>query len=121
LNLWAVIAVLSLAFVTVSPEESFGHAFPDHSDPKVGATISAPPERVRIWFDSDIEPVFSSLMVHDASGRMVDKRDSRVDPANAALLEVSVPKLPPGTYRVIWNVVARDGHRTNGEYTFVIK
>jgi len=110
-----------LGVLGLLPLPALGHAFPDHSDPRVGATISASPEKVRIWFDSDIEPVFSSLMVHDASGRMVDKRGSHVDPANAALLEVSVPKLPPGTYRVIWSVVARDGHRTNGDYTFVIK
>ena len=112
---------LPLILLLLLPEAALGHAFPDHSDPKVGSTVSVSPDHVRIWFDSDIEPVFSSLMVHDASGRMVDKRDSHVDPANAALLEVSVPKLPPGTYRVIWNVVARDGHRTNGDYTFVIK
>ena len=109
------------AVLCIVAGKAWAHAFPDHSDPRVGATISASPEKVRIWFDSDIEPVFSSLMVHDASGRMVDKRDSHVDSANAALLEVSVPKLPPGSYRVIWSVVARDGHRTNGDYTFVIK
>jgi methionine-rich copper-binding protein CopC len=105
----------------MTPAPALGHAFPEHSDPRVGATIAASPERVRIWFDSDIEPLFSSLMVHDANGRMVDKGDSRVNPSNAALLEVSVPKLAPGAYRVIWSVVARDGHRTNGDYTFVIK
>jgi copper resistance protein C len=87
----------------------------------VGATISVSPERVRIWFDSDLEPAFSSIMIHDAGGKMVDKKDGRVNPSNATLLEVSVAKLPPGTYRVIWNVVARDGHRTTGDYTFVIK
>lgn len=110
-----------LAALCMTPAPALGHAFPEHSDPRVGATIAASPERVRIWFDSDIEPLFSSLMVHDASGRMVDKGDSRVNPSNAALLEVSVPKLAPGAYRVIWSVVARDGHRTNGDYTFVIK
>jgi hypothetical protein len=34
---------------------------------------------------------------------------------------VSLPSLSPGTYRVIWSVVARDGHRTEGDYTFTIK
>lgn len=52
---------------------------------------------------------------------MVDKGDGRVNPSTMTLLEVSVPKLSPGAYRVIWNVVARDGHRTTGDYTFVIK
>lgn len=103
------------------PATSLGHAFPDHSDPKVGSTVSAPLSQVRIWFDSALEPAFSSLMVHNAEGKMVDKQDGRVDPSNPMLLEVDVPQLAPGTYIVIWNVVARDGHRTNGQYTFTIK
>jgi methionine-rich copper-binding protein CopC len=97
------------------------HAFPDHSDPKVGATVSPSPSMVRIWFDSDIEPVFSSIMVHTMSGMMVDKGDSRVDPKDSTLLEVSMPPLPPGQYIVIWSVIARDGHHTEGHYTFTVK
>ena len=115
------VALLSLVLLCILPELAMGHAFPDHSDPKVGATIAASPDRVRIWFDSDLEPAFSSIMVHSAEGKMVDKRDGRVDPSDPTLLEVSVRKLPPGTYRVFWNVVARDTHRTMGDYTFTIK
>jgi methionine-rich copper-binding protein CopC len=76
---------------------------------------------VRIWFDSDLEPAFSKLIVRNSDNKVVDKEDSRVDPDNAKLLEVSVPALPPGQYHVIWNVVARDGHRTNGDFNFKVK
>jgi methionine-rich copper-binding protein CopC len=103
------------------PGVTQGHAFPDHSSPKVGATVFGSPSAVRIWFDGDLEPVFSTISVQDVSGKRVDKKNGHVDPSNATLLEVSVPPLPPGTYHVIWNVVARDGHRTMGDYTFVIK
>jgi len=113
--------LLPLALVFLLPGVSWAHAFPDHSDPKVGATITAAPALVRIWFDSDLEPAFSTIMVHNANNEMVDKRDGRVDPKDSTLLEVSLPKLPPGTYRIMWNVVARDGHRTQGDYTFTIK
>jgi methionine-rich copper-binding protein CopC len=99
----------------------WGHAFPDHSEPKVGNTVSASPPIVRIWFDSALEPTFSTLRVQDAGGTQVDNRDARVDPSDATLLEVSLPPLPSGTYRVIWSAVARDGHRTQGDYTFTIK
>ena len=121
LDIRTVVALFCLTFLCMLPEVAKGHAFPDHSDPKVGATIAASPDRVRIWFDSDLEPAFSSIMVHSADGKMVDKRDGRVNPSDPTLLEVSVPKLPPGTYHVIWNVVARDTHRTMGDYTFTIK
>jgi hypothetical protein len=115
-------ALLYVMFLCMVPKDSFAHAYPDHADPKVGSMVSAPPSLVRIWFDSNLEPVFSSIMVHAAKDNtMVDKGDARVDPSDPALLEVSVPALPPGSYLVIWSVVARDGHRTSGNFTFTIK
>lgn len=115
------VAVLSVALLFFLPKTSWGHAFPDHSDPKVGSTVSGSLASVRIWFDSDLEQAFSTLMVHNADGKMIDKRDTRVGPADPKLLQVSVPPLSPGTYLVIWNVVSRDGHRTNGQFSFTIK
>ena len=115
-------ALLSGMCLCMAPKDSFAHAYLDHADPKVGSTVSAAPSIVRIWFDSDLEPVFSMIMVHAAKDNtMVDKGDSRVDPSDPTLLEVSVPALPPGSYIVIWSVVARDGHRTSGNFTFTIK
>ncbi len=40
---------------------------------------------------------------------------------NGKVVSVAVPPLPPGSYKVMWSVVARDGHPTTGEYTFTIK
>lgn len=115
-------ALLYVICLCMAPTDSFSHAYLDHADPKVGSTVSAAPSIVRIWFDSDLEPVFSMIMVHAAKDNtMVDKGDGRVDPSDPTLLEVSVPALPPGSYIVIWSVVARDGHRTSGNFTFTIK
>jgi methionine-rich copper-binding protein CopC len=76
---------------------------------------------VRIWFDGDLEPTFSTIAVHGPGGARVDSGHGRVDTTDPKLLEVDVPQLAPGTYRVTWSVVARDGHRTSGDYTFTIK
>jgi methionine-rich copper-binding protein CopC len=92
---WGLVMILSLALLSAAPGVSRGHAFPDHSDPRVGSTVSGPPSMVRIWFDGDIEPVFSTIMVHAMDGKMVDKGDGHVDPKDPTLLEVSVPPLPP--------------------------
>jgi methionine-rich copper-binding protein CopC len=114
-------AILFTVFFFIMPGIALGHAYPDHADPRVGSTVDTSPDRVRIWFDSELEPDFSTIMVHNATSMMVDNRDGRVNPSDATLLEASVPRLPPGTYRVIWSVVARDGHRTTGDYTFSVK
>lgn len=68
-----------------------------------------------------LEPAFSTIVVQDANGKKVDRGDGGVNASDSTLLETSLPLLSPGTYRVIWNVVARDGHRTNGDFTFSIK
>jgi len=102
------------------PRPARAHAFPDHSEPRVGHTVSAPPA-VRIWFDGEIEPVFSTIRVENGNRQRVDKGDGRVDVKDKTLLEVSLPTLPPGRYQVFWSVVARDGHRTEGRFPFQVK
>ena len=110
-----------MAVIVAGPARGWAHAFPDHSDPRVGHTIDSAPPAVRVWFDGDIEPVFSTIRVENAEKRQVDKGDAQVDPGDSTLLEVSLPPLPSGEYHVFWNVVARDGHRTEGSFPFEIK
>ncbi|HEY2387562.1 MAG TPA: copper resistance CopC family protein [Candidatus Binatia bacterium] len=107
-----------LLVALATPGAVLAHAFPDHSDPRVGHTVEVSPSEVRIWFDGAIEPVFSSMKVEDASGKRVDRDDAHVDPSDQRLLEVSVAALAAGAYQVEWSVVARDGHRTEGKFTF---
>jgi copper resistance protein C len=103
------------------PQIAWAHAFPHHSEPQVGATVPTSPSHVRIWFDGALEPAFSSIHVQDASGQKVDTGDGGVNPADPTLLEVRLMPLHPGTYRILWSVVARDGHRTEGDFTFTIR
>jgi methionine-rich copper-binding protein CopC len=69
MNVRTAVTLSYLALLLVFPGVSYGHAFPDHSIPRVGETISAPPVGAYIWFDSDIEPAFSKMTVQDISGR----------------------------------------------------
>jgi copper resistance protein C len=86
----------------------------------VGHAVAAP-RAVRVWFDGEIEPVFSTIRVEDGGQRRVDSGDGGVNRKDNTLLEVSLPALPPGRYLVFWSVVARDGHRTEGRFPFEIK
>lgn len=106
--------------VLLSASPVSGHAFLEHSDPSVGNKVHSAPAAVRIWFTEAIEPRFSSIQVFDATGKQVDKKDTHRDPSNRSLLEVSLPRLGPGSYKVIWRVVSVDTHRTNGDFTFQI-
>jgi methionine-rich copper-binding protein CopC len=96
------------------------HAFLEHSDPPVGGKVHSAPAAVRIWFTEAIEPAFSRIKVFDATGKEVDKKDTHSDRSNRSLLEVSLPRLGPGTYKVAWRVVSVDTHLTNGDFTFEV-
>jgi copper resistance protein C len=94
------------------------HAFLDHADPKVGSTIHESPSQVTVWMTEGLEPAFSKLQVFDAKGAEVDNKDTKV---TGSTMTVSLPKLAPGKYRVSWQVVAVDTHRTSGTFEFTIQ
>lgn len=94
------------------------HAFLDHSEPGVGASVSIAPSEVKLWFTEDLEPAFSTVRVLDAAGKRVDRADARVDATERQVLRVSVQTLAPGQYRVEWRVVSLDTHVTQGDFAF---
>jgi copper resistance protein C len=114
----AAVVLIGLALV---PARTWAHAYPERSEPRVGATVRTAPGEVRIWFDGDLEPSFSRLTVTDAGGKRVDRGDAGVAPDNPRLLHVGLPQLAPGVYKVTWSVLAVDGHRTEGDYRFTLK
>ena len=115
----SILIVCGCALAFASPAGA--HAFLDHAAPAVGSAVHVPPAQVRLWFTQRLEPAFSTLRVQDASGKQVDKGDTQVDRADATLLEVSLPQLAPGTYRVSWRVLSVDTHVTEGDFTFDVK
>jgi copper resistance protein C len=112
--------VLFAAATLLPASLALGHAFLDHSEPKVGSEISQSPKEVKIWFTEEVEPAFSSIEVWNAQGKQVDLKDTHRDATNKALLIVSVPPLADGQYTVKWSVVAVDTHHTHGDFKFTV-
>ena len=113
----AVTGVFAL-LIAAATAEAGAHAFLDHATPAVGSSIHGSPARVSLWFTQELEPAFSTVRVLDRDGRQVDKQDKQADRANPALLQVSLPKLAPGRYRVVWRALSVDTHVTEGDFTF---
>jgi copper resistance protein C len=112
----ARIAALVLACAVAA--QAYAHAFLDHAQPRVGASMRDAPFEVKLWFTQELEPAFSTIKVTDFAGRRVDKGDARVDRADAQVLRVSLEDIGPGDYRVFWRVVSTDTHVTEGDYAF---
>ncbi len=114
------IALLVFLGAALAARTADAHAFPDRSEPRVGSTVAVSPPEVKIWFDAPLEPVFCSIKVLDSQGNRVDRGDGRLDASDNHLLRVSLPPLQPGKYTVYWSVVAWDGHRTEGNFSFEV-
>lgn len=115
---------VAIVVATVLPlfrDSAWAHTFVSRSEPRGGAILIEPPAQIRIWFDGPIEQLFATIRVENTDKRRVDKGDGRVSPSNNRLLEVGLPTLQPGRYRVFWGVVARDGHRREGDLAFLIR
>lgn len=116
------ISVISVIIMFgIEPNRVLSHAMFDRSEPRVGATVSGCPKQVRLWFDSQLEPSSSTVRVESESGKRVDNLDGHIDLSDATILEVNLPCLSPGTYRVFWKVVSLDGHSTNGSFVFTVE
>jgi len=91
------------------------------AEPRVGSKVKKAPSEVRVWFSETVQQASSTIKVFDGSGKQVDKKNTRLDPRNHALLDVSLePDLAPGSYRVILRVTSVDTHVTNGDFRFQI-
>ncbi len=98
------------------------HAFIDHSQPKAGEELDAPPQAIILTFDKSIEPAFSSIKIaREESQTAIETGPAQGVEGDSDKLILPLPELSPGEYHVNWVVLARDGHRTMGDYTFVIK
>lgn len=112
----AVAAAVSMTWAMMAA----AHAFPQREQPPVGSVVHDAPDSVRIWFNAKLEPLFSKVMVKDSQGNKVSGA-SHVDSDTQIMIETPLQALPAGQYHVYWSVVARDGHRTEGDYVFTIK
>jgi copper resistance protein C len=99
---------------------AIAHAFLDHALPAVGSQVHGSPSSVTVWFTQELEPAFSTVKVFDAKGNEVDQRDMKPDASDRTILRVSLPPLPPGTYRVVWRALSVDSHVTDGDFTFSV-
>ena len=99
---------------------AFGHVYLDRTSPEAASTVRGSPAEVKLWFSHALEPAFSTVQVLDRDGKQVDRKDTRVDQAEAKVLQVTLAPLAPGAYRVVWRVLSADGHVSNGEFGFEV-
>jgi methionine-rich copper-binding protein CopC len=106
---------LLVSFALLVPVAAHAHAMLDHATPAVGSTVGAAPKEIVLSFTEKLEPKFSSIEVRNANGAAVNAGPVR---ASGTDMRIGLKPLPAGTYKVIWQVLSVDTHRTNGSFTF---
>jgi hypothetical protein len=115
----AVLALLSPA------AGARAHALVVASEPSAGARLAEPPGRVTIRFNSRIDPERSRLSLTPADSRpgapVAAPLPLEILPStDRTVIEAVAPPLPPGAWRLRWQVLAVDGHITRGDIPFSI-
>ena len=112
---------LALAACALTTTTAAGHAVLQRAEPRVESKLKRAPDEVKLYFTERLEPAYSAFRVLNDQGVQVDRRDSRVDRTNPALLRATLSPLRPGTYKVLWRVLSIDGDVTEGAFTFRIE
>jgi methionine-rich copper-binding protein CopC len=113
-SLFVATSVLMLAGLTAAS----AHPKLVSAEPAVDGTVSAAPSQVTLRFNERLESSFTSVVIKDADGKQVDKKDSKLDGSDRRILRVSVPTLTPGLYKVEWHAMSADTHKVEGDFTF---
>jgi len=100
------------------PPPVHAHAFLDHAEPRVGATIAAPPAAVILTFTEPVEANFCRVDLHDEHGQPVAA--AGLEHPQPTELRLPLPTLSPGTYAVHWAVLSVDTHQTEGRFEFTV-
>jgi methionine-rich copper-binding protein CopC len=111
------LSVLSLFLIGLGGAPAHAHAFLDHASPLVGSTVGSAPHEVSLTFTQSLEPAFSSVQVTDAKGARVDTGKAQV---SGTTMRIGLKSIGPGTYRVHWQVLSVDTHKTQGSFSFQV-
>ena len=116
-----VVAACAAAFTLAWPAPALAHAYLIRSSPAARAIVTRTPERVQLWFNERLEPVYSRVSVWNGDAQRVDTGDVRVGPGEPTRLSVGVPPLPAGVYTVKYRVLSVDGHVVEAAFAFTVR
>ncbi len=113
-----VSCILVLLFLVGTCTEVEAHAILVGSDPMHGAILDESPPRVLFRFNAALEHSVTRVNLLDVNKAQTPLRtvDSSID-----RVAVALPWLSPGVYTVVYKVLARDGHVTEGFIRFTIR
>ena len=110
------IAMLVMLFLMLFPSAAFAHSSLERSTPGDQEVVTRSLTEIVLEFNSRIEKI-STITLLDGQGQEIPVQSS-VD--GTTLTGTLQEPLPSGQYRVVYKIVAADGHRIEKEYSFSV-
>ena len=109
----------SAASCLLAASQAVAHAKLQAETPAADSTVEAP-KVIQLHFSEAVEASLSRLKLAggDIAIAVMPVNDTG-DPTTLSIRPIAA--LKPGTYTVTWSVVADDGHRTRGTYSFTVR
>lgn len=115
-------AIMTLIAGSLLATAAYAHPKLVKSEPAQDAVVNTSPKELRLSFNEELVPKFSSAEVKDQKGQKVETGTVSADPKDKKQLVVPLAKpLAAGAYKVDWHAVAADTHRVEGSYSFMVK
>jgi copper resistance protein C len=111
--------LLAAGLLLAAAGATHAHSLLLESVPAAGATLTAPPPQLTLRFNNRIEKSLSRVRLVNGQG-VEHLLAVAVGSESADRLTAAVPSLPPGLWRVEWQVLSTDGHVVYGRFTFTL-
>jgi methionine-rich copper-binding protein CopC len=113
------ITFLAMISLFLIPNLAFAHAELQKASPAANSVVREETRDIRLTFTSDLEKELSMLRIEDASGKEIALQNTQLI-SNQMNGKTAEP-LPNGKITVKWSVIAKDGHPSQGSYTFQVQ
>ena len=113
-----IIATALAAFASAA----FAHAHLLAETPAAKAVVTPAPTALLLKFSEAVELRFTGVKVTGPNHEPVALGTASLDPKDDTKLTVPLAgTVAAGVYTVAWHALSKDGHKTNGTYSFTVK
>ena len=111
-------ASLLLLLVASATQVCWAHAILMDSSPKLNSTVKGPDFDINLRFNVRIDGGRSRVRLVAPDG--TSSTLTLGNQASPDTLQTHAAGLKPGTYKLLWQVLASDGHMSKGEIPFTV-
>ena len=105
------------------PGAAFAHAHLHSAEPAQDSVVVEKPHQIKLHFSEALEVPLCSVEVTSATSEMQNLYNTGpivADPNDPKTLQIELKGFTPQktVFKVSWQVVAKDGHKMSGKYSF---